>query len=265
MAHELYRVGEVARLARVTVRTLHHYDAIGLLTPSERSPSGYRLYSEDDLLRLQQIHISRALGLSLEAIRATLDDPDFDRRAALERQRAEIEATIERSRSMLAAIDAALARIQRPTQPTRPGETTMSETQTDPSTLFEGFDPAEHDDEARERWGDTEAFRESKRRMGKHSPAEMAALKAEVEAIEAGFAAALQAGHASDSAQAVELAEAHRRHIDRWFYPCSPAMHRSLGAMYTADARFTAHYEKRAENLAAYVAEAIEANSAGRG
>lgn len=264
MAHELYRVGEVARLARVTVRTLHHYDAIGLLTPSERSPRGYRLYSEDDLLRLQQIHISRELGLSLEVIRATLDDPDFDRRAALERQRAEIEATIERSRSMLAAIDAALARIRPPTQPTRPGETTMTETQTDPSALF-GFDPSEHDDEARERWGDTEAFRESKRRMGKHSPEDMATLKAEVEAIEAGFAAALQAGHASDSAQAVELAEAHRRHIDRWFYPCSPAMHRSLGAMYTADARFTAHYEKRAENLAAYVAEAIEANSAGRG
>lgn len=265
MAHELYRVGEVARLARVTVRTLHHYDAIGLLTPAERSPRGYRLYSENDLLRLQQIHISRALGLSLEAIRATLDDPDFDRRAALERQRAELEATIERSRSMLAAIDAALARTRRPTHSTRPGETTMTETQTDPSALFDGFDTGEYDDETRERWGETEPFRESKRRISQYSPEDMATLKAEVEAIEAGFAAALQAGHASDSAQAVELAEAHRRHIDRWFYPCSPAMHRSLGEMYTADARFTAHYEERAEHLAAYVAEAIEANSVGRG
>ncbi len=264
MADELYRVGEVARLARVTVRTLHHYDAIGLLRPSERSPGGYRLYSSDDLLRLQQIHIGRALGLSLEAIRAALDDPRFDRRAALQDQRAELTRKLEHTRSMIAAIDAALAQLD-PDTPGTQGETPMTRTDTDPNPLFDGFDPLHHETEVRERWGDTDAYRESKRRTADYSPEEWATLKAEVERIEADFAAAMTQGLASDSPRAVELAEAHRLHIDRWFYPCSPAMHRSLGAMYTSDPRFAAHYEERAENLAGYIAEAIEANALHRG
>ena len=75
-----YQVQEVAELAGLTVRALHHYDSIGLLSPSMRSAAGYRLYTDDDLLRLQQIVIGRELGLSLEAIRGSLDDPHFDRR-----------------------------------------------------------------------------------------------------------------------------------------------------------------------------------------
>ena len=80
-------VGEVAELAGVTVRTLHHYDELGLLSPSERSGAGYRLYSHDDLERLQEILIWRQLGFSLVEIVSLLDDPGHDRLAALERQR----------------------------------------------------------------------------------------------------------------------------------------------------------------------------------
>ncbi|MEZ4383685.1 MAG: MerR family transcriptional regulator [Nannocystaceae bacterium] len=259
-----HRIGEVAEIAGVTVRTLHHYDAIALLRPSGRSARGYRLYSTDDLLRLQQIQIGRALGLSLEAIRKMLDEPDFDRRAALERQRAALTAQLADTRAMLAAIDAAIALIDRPKDPSTQGETTMQTTNEQLKELFDGFDPEAHKDEAQARWGQSEAFRESARRTKSYTPDDWAALKAEAEAIEGGLAAAMNGGEASDSARARELAEAHRLHIDRWFYPCGYAMHRSLAQMYVGDPRFAAHYDRRAEGLAAYVSAAIEANAAAR-
>ncbi|MGB1014556.1 MAG: MerR family transcriptional regulator, partial [Nannocystaceae bacterium] len=77
MAAKCYRVGELAQLAGISVRALHHYDAIGLLCPKARSAAGYRLYDAEDLLRLQQIMIRRELGLTLEQIRATIDASDF--------------------------------------------------------------------------------------------------------------------------------------------------------------------------------------------
>ena len=131
--------------------------------------------------------------------------------------------------------------------------------------LFDGFDPEAHQDEARARWGQSEAFRESARRTKRYTPEDWAALKAEVEAIESGLAEALAAGDASDSERARELAEAHRLHIDRWFYPCSYAMHRSLAQMYVGDPRFAAHYDAVAPGLAVFVREAIRALHAPRG
>jgi DNA-binding transcriptional MerR regulator len=103
-----HQVKEVAEAAGVSIRTLHHYDAIGLLVPSERSAAGYRLYTDDDLVRLQQILIGRELGLALEEIRKLLDDPGFDRRQALLRQRAQLAERQERTTRMLHAVDAVL-------------------------------------------------------------------------------------------------------------------------------------------------------------
>ncbi len=85
-----YQVKEVAEQSGVSIRALHHYDAIGLLVPSLRTAAGYRLYSADDLLRLQQILIGREIGLSLEEIRRSLDDPRALATAAYDELRAEI-------------------------------------------------------------------------------------------------------------------------------------------------------------------------------
>lgn len=82
-----YTVKAAADFAGITVRTLHHYDEIGLLKPSRLSPSGYRLYTMDDLERLQQIMFFRELGLDLRAIKDILSSPDFDRRSALLRHK----------------------------------------------------------------------------------------------------------------------------------------------------------------------------------
>src|SRR3954447_5861329 len=106
-----YQVKEVAQLSGVSIRALHHYDAIGFLVPRLRTAAGYRLYSEDDLLRLQQILIGRELGLSLEEVRRSLDDPSFDRRRALVAQRAELEKRVQQAQAMRRAVDAAIALI----------------------------------------------------------------------------------------------------------------------------------------------------------
>jgi len=122
-------------------------------------------------------------------------------------------------------------------------------------------DQAQFEAEVRERWGETEAYRESARRTQGYSAADKARIAEELSGIEADFAAALADGEAADGGRAVDLAEAARLHIDRWYYPCSRAMHVGLAEMYTADPRFKAHYDERAEGLAEFVAAAIKANA----
>ena len=134
-----YQVKDVARLAGVSVRTLHHYDAIGLLVPGARTSAGYRLYTDADLLRLQQILIGRELGLSLEEIRRSLDDPRFDRKATLLDQRERLRERERQTEAMIRAIDVALGAIEG--DPSK-GEMNMEE-------LFGGFNASQYDEEAR--------------------------------------------------------------------------------------------------------------------
>ena len=126
--------------------------------------------------------------------------------------------------------------------------------------------PAPHDpyaDEARERWGETDAYRESGRRVAGYSGADWERIHAEAESIEAGFADALGSGLPADGPEGMALARRHRAHIDRWYYPCSLAMHAMLAQMYVADPRFTSHYDDRVPGLAQYVHDAIAAAASG--
>jgi DNA-binding transcriptional MerR regulator len=244
-------VGEVSELSGVTVRALHHYDELGLLSPSGRSEAGYRLYAPPDLERLQEILVWRELGFPLAEIRELLDDPGHDRVRALRAQRALVDGEIERLAAVARALDAALAAHE--------NGTVIEE-----ATMFDGFDPAQYEDEARERWGHTEAYRESARRTARYGDREWAEIRAESDGIEEAFAALKRDGSPADGEQARATAERHRRHLERWFYPCSPEMHAGLGEMYVADARFAAHYDSRVSGLAAYVCDAILANARGR-
>jgi DNA-binding transcriptional MerR regulator len=245
-------VGQVASVTGVTVRTLHHYDEIGLLSPSARSEAGYRLYSYDDLARLQEILVWRALGFGLVEIRAILDDPGYDRLDALRKQRALVEQEAERLGALRAALNAAL-------------QAEANGKEMEVSAMFEGFDPAEYEDEARERWGHTEAYRESARRTAGYGEAEWREIRAETEEITRGFAELQAAGEPADGPRARALAERHRQHIARWFYECPPAMHRGLGRLYVEDERFARNYDKVAPGLAAYVSEAFAANAEAQG
>lgn len=252
----MYRVKEVARIAGVSVRALHHYDEIGLLVPQGRSGKGYRLYSDDDLLRLQQILIERELGMPLEKIKRSLNDPTFDRRSALEKQRAEIAARAERAAAILKAIDAALAALS------NKGEKTMKQmSESEITALFDGFDPSLYEDEVKQRWGQTDAYKQSAQRTSQYTKADWERYKEESHAIMVDAAQLFRSGQSSEEDAAMAVAERHRLSIDRWFYSCGRKMHAGLADMYEADARFAESIDNYAPGLTAWWSAAIRANA----
>jgi MerR family transcriptional regulator, thiopeptide resistance regulator len=246
-----YSVGQVSDLAGVTIRTLHHYDEIGLLSPSGRSAAGYRIYEEVDLERLRQILFYRELGFTLEEIATIVDDPRTDTIGHLRHQRGLLTQRIERLRAMVAAIDHEM-------------EAKTMGIRLTPEERFEvfgDFDPGEYAEEAEQRWGGTEAYRQSQRRVATYTKEDWLRIKAEEEEVRANLAAAFTAGLAPDSEEAMAAAEAHRRHISRWFYECSYDVHRGLTDMYVSDERFRANYDALAPGLAQFIRNAAYANA----
>jgi DNA-binding transcriptional MerR regulator len=245
-------VGEVAALAGVTVRTLHHYDRIGLLSPSGRSASGYRQYSAADMDRLHQVLVYRALGFGLEEVATLLDDPAADPVEHLRRQHRLLLDRMARDQRMAAAVEKEMEARQMAIDLT-------------PEERFEVFgdqDPAQYGEEVEARWGDSELLAESRRRTARYGRADWERINAEGAEVERRLAGALHDGVPADSAAAADLAEEHRQQIRRNFYDCSPEVHVALGRTYVEDARFTAHYEQVAPGLARYLSTAIEANAA---
>ena len=242
-------VGKMAELAGVTVRTLHHYDALGLLTPDARSGAGYRLYEDADCERLQEILFYRELGFGLDEINGMLRDPEYDRAAALRQQRDLLAIRKDRLQKMIVAVETALDAHER-------GITMTKEEMFD---VFGDFDPKAYEAEVEERWAGP-AVEQSRRRTKMYSKDQWKEAMAEGESITEAFAELLRDGDAPDGVATMDLAERHRLHIDRWFYDCSHEMHVGLGSMYVADPRFSEHYEKRAPGLAEFVKSAIHAN-----
>jgi len=244
-------VGEVAALARVTVRALHHYDEIGLVSPSGRSEAGYRLYDDSDLARLQQVLFYRELGFALDDIREVMTAPEFNRAAALREQRRLLEEQGDRLQAMIDAVDAAIAAHE--------GGYAMDEAEM--FEVFGGFNPHEFEPEVRKRWGDTEAYRQSHERARQYGKADWQRIKAEVEEINEAFVQALDSGAEPTSTPVTAIAERHRQHIGRWFYECEPEMHRGLGELFVQDERFAATWESLRPGLAEYVSAAFIANA----
>ena len=126
--------------------------------------------------------------------------------------------------------------------------------------IGDGFED-EYQAEAQERWGETDAWKQSAARTRFYTPADWERIKAESEAVNDAFVAALTAGKPATSPEAMAAAEAHRVQIETWFYDLTHDFHRGLGDMYVADPRFTKTYEDIAPGLAAYVKDAIHANA----
>jgi DNA-binding transcriptional MerR regulator len=244
-----YQVKKVARLAGLSIRALHHYDSIGLLVPSARSDAGYRLYDDDDLLRLQQILIGRELGLPLEDIRRALDDPAFDVRKELLAQRQQLERRARQTAAMIAAVDAALALVA------KPGEEGGMD------RIFEGFTVSKFEAEAQQRWGETDAYKEAARRTKGYTKEDWTRQHAEAHALYSDAAALMKAGRVATDTEVLDIAERHRLLIDRWFYPCSPEMHQGLASLYESDARFTEAIDAHAPGLSTFLVAAIRANA----
>ncbi|WP_369217511.1 MerR family transcriptional regulator [Streptomyces flavofungini] len=250
-----YSVGQVAGFAGVTVRTLHHYDEIGLLTPGGRSHAGHRRYGDDDLDRLQQILFYRELGFPLDEVAVLLDDPDADPRAHLRRQHELLTARIARLQEMAAAVETAM-------------EAKKMGINLTPEEKFEVFgdhDPEQYADEVERRWGDTEAYRESRRRSASYTKDDWKRINDEFAELHARVGDLLARGLPADSREAMDGAEEHRLFIARYHYTCSHELHTCLGRMYVDDARFTAFYEAIRPGLAVYLRDAILANAARNG
>jgi len=245
-------VSELARRTRLTVRTLHHYDRIGLVRPSRRSAGGYRLYAARDLGRLEQVLFFRELGFALEDIRKIMNARAFERQRALAAQRALLVEKAGRVRRMIETIDQTLAALTRGEDPV-PDEKEFD--------MFGDFEPKQYEDEVKQRWGNTDAYRESQRRTKQYGPAQWKAIKAEAETITRELADRMAEGTTPDAPAALALAERHRLHMDRWFYPVSHAMHVKLAEMYVSDPRFTATYDDVRPGLARYIHDAIQANA----
>jgi DNA-binding transcriptional MerR regulator len=250
-----YSVSQIGRLAGVSVRTLHHYDQIGLLAPARRSGAGYRRYDDDDLRRLQQILFYRELGFPLSEIADLVSGTGVQPSEHLRRQHGLLVERLAHTRELVKAVELAM----------EADKMGISLTPEERLAVFGTYDPEQHADEAASRWGQTDAYRQSRQRALAYTKEDWLTIKAEAGQLTDDFAAAQAAGEAPGSGPAMEVAERHREHISRWFYDCSPAAHRGLGELYTDDERFAANYESVAPDLAAYIGDAIAANAARSG
>ncbi|OKK11529.1 MerR family transcriptional regulator [Streptomyces sp. CB02400] len=251
-----YSVGQVAAMAGVTVRTLHHYDKAGLLSPGERSHAGYRLYSEADLVRLQQILFYRELGFPLEEIAAIFEDPQanaLERLLARQRQLNQEIARLQR----LAKVAERAIEVQKTGVPLTPEER---------SEVFGevAFDLS-YATEAELKWAHSQGQREAMARATAHTKEDWRRLMGEAAAWRAELLAAFDEGEPSDGERAMDLAEEHRLHITRWFTSCPPDMHRRIADDFVADSRAFALVvppSQQRPGLAAYTRDAVYANAA---
>lgn len=248
--HSPQTVGQVAERLDVTVRTLHHYDEIALVTPSERSHAGYRLYTEADLTRLQHVVVYRRLGFALAEIAFLLDDPSADVGEHLRRQRTAVMTRLDEMHSLVAAIDRALEQEL----------TGMKLTKDEQKELFGENFSDDYAQEAEQRWGDTPGYQESQRRAASYSREQWQQIKAEGDAINAELVAAMRAGEPATGERAMDAAEQQRLQMEKWFNPVPLGMHRGMADMYVADPRFTKTYEDIAPGLAVFLRDAIHAN-----
>lgn len=237
-------VHEVAAVAGVSVRTLHYYDQIGLLHPSHTTEAGYRLYDDAALARLQQILFFRELDFPLSEIREILDNPSFDRHRAMCSHKELLLLKRERLERLIALVDNTLK-----------GEKTMS---------FQEFDMTEieqaqkqYADEAKQRWGATDAYKQSAKRTSSYNKDDWARINAEAEEIYDGFVA--QMGNDPASLAVQQLVADWQAHISKNFYDCPKEMLAGLGEMYIADERFTKNIDKRAQGLAQFMSDAFAA------
>lgn len=240
-----YTVQKLADLACVSVRTLHYYDEIDLLKPSYVHENGYRYYEQKELLRLQQILFFRELEFSLEQITKMMKSPTFNMAKALEDQKKMLEIKKKRINALIMTINTTIDSM-------KGGENKMST-----NKLYDGFDKKEmeqYQEEAKQRWGDTDAYKQSQERTKNWTDADYKRIAQEGNIFTQKLANAMDKDIKSPKVQ--ELVRQHHKGIET-FYDCSYEMYRGLAEMYVADARFTKFYDKFRPGLAKWLRDAI--------
>lgn len=245
-------VGAVAALTEISVRTLHHYDHVGLVVPSVRTAAGYRGYTDADIERLHLVLVYRSAGLGLDEIRSLLDDPDADVLAHLQRQHSLLCDQAEQLQQTIKAVEELMSAHNQGIQLTAEEQVEIFG-----SAVFD-----EHAEEAEARWADTEEWKQSQQRTAQMTKQDWMEFKAENDALLDALAEGKRTGVRPGSAQADELAARHRANISR-FYDCSDDMHVCLAQVYLADERFTRYYDDTEPGLAQFVHDIIVQSVAG--
>ena len=245
-----YSIQELSRLSGVTTRTLRWYDQIGLLKPSRVAESGYRYYGKAEVDRLQDILYYRALGVELARIKECLDDPSFDRLAALKRHLAALEAERERLEKLIRSVKDTIGAEER--------NEIMSDEQ-----KFEAFKQrtVAHNEEVygaeiRSKYGDetVDAANAAVMNLTQEQYQEWTDLG---QAIQTRLEAAVQAGLSPESEVGKELCALHRRWLTITGSRYDPAKHRGIAELYVMDKRFTAYYDQHLPGCARFLREAV--------
>ncbi len=244
-----YKVNEVAKIAGISVRTLHHYDQIGLLQPEKLTSAGYRLYSENDLDRLQQILFFKELDLNLNEIKEILDSPSFDRKRALETHQELLMEKKNRLEAIIRSVQKTLNSLE--------GKSEMSKEE-----KFKPFDMKkieEHQkkyaEETKQKYGQSNAYKESQQKTSTYTKNDWENITSQANEIYKQLAANMNKGPEDEKVQ--ELIGQWRQHITDNYYNCTIEIFRGLGDMYVADERFTANIDQYGEGLASFMRDAM--------
>ena len=237
------QIKEFAEFTGVSVRTLHYYDEIGLLEPSYVDvQNGYRFYDENSLERMQEILFYRELDFSLKSIAEILASPNYDKQKALAEQKRLLTLKKNRLERLIAALEQA-----------EKGEITMS-----------AFDNSEYEtarqqyeDEAKQRWGDTDAYKQSQAKTAGYSKDKWNDVLGGMNSIFAEFTECKNCGGSTDGDMAQRLVKKLQDYITSNFYHCTNEILAGLGQMYVCDERFKNNIDKNGEGTAEFVAEAI--------
>jgi DNA-binding transcriptional MerR regulator len=236
------RVKEVADLVGISVRTLHHYDEIGLLVPDQVTESGYRIYSDENLATLQQILFFKELGFPLKKIKEILNSPSFDQYEALKLHREMLIKKRDQLNQMINTVEKTILHLK--------GEIKMTNEE-----RFEGFDFRKnpYEQEARKRWGD-KVVDQSNKNIQSMTEGEQKEFAKSFDIIFRKLAGLRHLPPDSEEAQAA---------IKEWYEVLnkinhySLAMFKSLGQMYVDDQRFTKNIDRYGEGLAQFMCEAM--------
>ena len=239
-------VREFVKLTGVSVRTLHFYDEIGLLKPSSvDEQNGYRFYDECSLTRMQEILFYRELDFPLKEIRMILFSPDYDKQNALEEQKQLLTLKKERLERLISALDGAMK-----------GE--FVNMNVFDNSEFEAK-REEYAKEAKEKWGDTAAYKESAEKTADYSADRWEQINSVMNDKIAEFADCKRKGFAPDSKQAQALAKNWQDFITENYYTCTKEILASLGEMYVADQRFLKNIDRHGNGTARFMSDAIKA------
>lgn len=236
------KINEVAKLTGVTIRTLHYYDGIGLLKPSQITEAGYRLYDENALSMLQQILFFKELDFPLNEIKEIMDNPEFDITEALQYHKELLIKKRERINKLIKLVEKTLK-----------GESNMS---------FKEFDMTEienaknkYSKEVKERWGKTDAYLESEKKTSSYNKDQWQKINEESNALLKAFADNID--KAPDSKEVQELVKEWKDFITARFYKCTNEILQGLGQMYVGDERFKKNIDQNGEGTAEFMSEAI--------